>query len=281
MRSTLSTYLEPRDPWKFVQQQAEEYQKRPSIDSLPASLFTNHIFKFPSLKELFLVAGVCKKWNVFSLEKSLWNDYDLTKIFPLKVIDGKVWKKLFGLSVKDEPVLDRRTEIINLNRLFASLKLEVKSVTRLTMPAGLTFDTLEQFIKMSKQDVSICIKSDPKIKRFIDKTHIVYIANSVLKKSRNLTFDFHTKLVEHYQCQAPGPLTAATLAILTYMSSDKMPRTRLFGDAPYTYTSCSDGSIVGGFTGHSLAVIGKNNVRNYDPGMIGVTVMKKTNKAGL
>ncbi|HSW86147.1 MAG TPA: F-box protein [Rhabdochlamydiaceae bacterium] len=273
------TYLAPRDPWKFVQQQVEKCQNRPSIGWIPKALFINHIFKSSSPQELCRNALVCKNWRVFTLDESLWKDFNLTEIFPLlKIIGETVWKEhvnleAFGLSFEDELVLHRRKEILNLNRLFASVNLEVKSITRLTMPKGLAFDNLEELAEFPKRGNPTCIRTiRPSDKTSVQETCVVYVANSILKGTRNLSQDAHEYIVEKVGCEMPDPLTMSTLIILTYMSSRKDFPTYLYGTAPWTFTRCKRNVMVGGFNSYGLAVFSADDFAGVD---YGVTVMQK------
>ncbi len=177
---------------------------------------------------------------------------DLKKLFPkLEVLDEAVWKThvdldAFGMSVEDAPPLDANTISI-LKTLFASLPIEGDAgITLLTLPRGLTLNKLVKLAASPKQGNAAKfqhIDSDA-LKAFgdtpINKTYRVAITNNVLKGSRKLSVDKQHELVKKMGCEMPGILPAATLAILTYMSSRATSPTRLFSNGPLTYTRCAE-----------------------------------------
>ncbi|HSW86267.1 MAG TPA: F-box protein [Rhabdochlamydiaceae bacterium] len=251
---------------------------------MPNELFIHHIFKFFSPEELCLASSVCRKWRVCASDESLWKAFDLTKLFPsLKIIDGRMWNahfdlNVFGLSLRNEPILDKRKEIPFIKKLFATLKIEGDAgITRLTLPQGLTFNKLVNLADSPKQgdpasfkDVwSYITKVLGEIS--VDKTQVIYISNSILEGSRNLDDEELPQFARGTGCEMPEVLPAATLAILTYVCFQK----RLYGADPWTYTLCSGDIVVGGF-GRSGLVASSLYLIHWGEGY-GVGAMKALN----
>ncbi len=179
---------------------------------------------------------------------------DLKKLFPkLQVLDEAVWEThvdldAFGMSVKDAPPLDAST-ISTLKNLFDSSWIDSDAgITLLTLPRGLTLNKLVKLASSPKQGnaakfVHICTDALRGLgDASVDETYRVVITNNVLKESRGLTVDRQLKLLTHIGCEMPETLPAATLAILTYVSSRAASPTRLYSEAPLTYTRCAEKS---------------------------------------
>ncbi len=259
MSLEVSTYLYPSDVWEFIRQQVEKQKSHhlssTLIKQLPNELLTL-IFTCVHPKELAgKLSLVCKKWNIVSSQKYLWDSFDLKKLFPLikNVIDEKVWKKhvdvtAFGLIVDDAMPPDSRTDIPELTKLFASITLEddESGVTILTMPQRLTLNKLWKIAEspLSGNKTGCEYIWDKITEQFGDlpvtKTCRVVITNSLLKGSRNLSVTQQQALVNKMGCEMPGVLPVSTLAILTYISSPELPPVRLYGDEPPTYVRCSN-----------------------------------------
>ena len=217
---------------------------------------------------------------------------DLKKMFPkLEVIDEAVWEThvdltALGMSVKDASPIDANT-ISVLKALFASLQVEGDAgITLLTMPRGLTLNKLVKLAAFPKQGNEAKFRYiEEALKAFgnapVDKTYRVAITNSVLKGSRRLPVDKQHELVKGMGCEMPGVLPAATLAILTYMSSRGASPIRLFSDKPCTYTWCAEkiggrNLSVGGFNQAGLLVSdGRGDTFLTDQGIYGVGGMRK------
>jgi F-box-like len=228
----LSTYVPLSTTWEFVKQQAEKQRsqannndehaahKQPvsSIDGLLNELFL-YIFSFFSPEDLGRPSCVCKKWTVLSSDNSLWDAFDLKKLFSsLKILDETVWEThvdltALKLEVHDSPLLNKRTTIPVLKRLFASLGVEEKGVTLLTMPKGLTLNKLVSLGKSPKRGY-------PANFRFIwsrileelgdapvDKTYRVAITNSVLKGSAGVLIEDQQRLANEKGWKMPEFIT--------------------------------------------------------------------------
>lgn len=156
---------------------------------------------------------------------------DLKRLFPkLEILDEAVWEKhadltALGLDLDDAPPIDE-TYIRVLETLSASLEIEDGAgITLLTLPKGLNLRELMQLahtrvprgIMRSNWDKVISLTKDAPL----EKTCRVVITNNILKGSRNLTAEAHQKLVKEAGCEMPEILPVATLAILTYINSDK------------------------------------------------------------
>ncbi|MCC5832596.1 MAG: F-box protein [Chlamydiales bacterium] len=230
------------------------------------------IFSYLSPNELGRIRRVSKQWGRLASMLSLWNALDLRKLSPsLKVFEESDWKthvdlSSFGLDVSDAPPLDKRQAIPFLKRCIYSLSIEENAgVTLLTIPKGLTFKKLVKLAGSFKGEnrprfryiwdrISSEIRDIP-----VDKTYRLVITNNVFKNSRNLSTSDQEALVKERGCEIPSLLEAATLLVVTYMSTQQ----RLYNDKPWTYTRCSERGdryqlVVGGFTLGGLSV-GKCN----------------------
>lgn len=239
-----------------------------SIESLPQELLLN-IFGFLSPKELGRISPVCREWKMLASDDLLWNAFE-KKLSSLKVIDAKVWEThvdlaKLGIKTEDDSPVNMRSEIAMLTEL-SSVEIEGDAgFTVLTMPEGLTFNKLMTLARNPKLGNATDFRyiwfriTDELGDTPVQKTYKVAISNSVLKGSRNLSVSEQQKLVNKYGCEMPGVLPAATLSILTYISSKELPPTRLYNHNPRTYTRCCeqiDGwqLVVGGIAPSGLNV---------------------------
>ncbi len=282
---TLSTYISPSAPWEFVYQQAAKHK---SIHWLSRELIL-HIFSFLSPKDLGRTACVYREWEILANDKSLWN---LKKLFPsLQVIDETVWEThvdlaALGLSIEDAPPIQKRDISILKTLIFLGVE-DNAGITVLTMPKGLTLNKLVKLARSPKQGNRTNFNYiSPRVLEelgdvFVEKTYRVAITNSVLQRSRNLFVRAQEKLVNSLYCelQMPEVLPVATLAILTYVSSQALPPTCLYGAG--TYSRCSDqvdncNIVVGGFALEGLNVTPSSNSFNFNS--YGVGAMRKLSK---
>ena len=201
---------------------------------------------------------------------------DLKMLFPkLEVLDEAIWEThvnldALGMSIKDAAPIDANT-ISVLKTLFASLLIEGDAgITLLTMPRGLTLNKLVKLAAFPKQGNEAKFRYiwDEVLKVLgdipVDKTYRVAITNCVLEGSRDLSVDMQHELVKKMGCEMTGMLPAATLAILTYMSSREKSPTRLYSNEPYAYTRCVEqiggpnlvgrNLVVGGFIPNGLEI---------------------------
>ncbi len=259
MSLEVSTYVYPNDAWEFIKQQVEKKKSQHLssvlFNKLPDELLTL-IFTCIHPKELASkISLVCKNWKLVASQKYVWDSFDLKNLFPLikNVIDKEVWKKhvalsAHGLNLDDEQPLDNRTDIPELTKLFASIKLEDEDsgVTILTMPKGLTLNELWKIAESPLSGNKTACRSiwDKITEQFgglsVTNTYRVVITNSLLKGSRNLSTTQQQALVNKMGCEMPEVLPVSTLAILTYISSPKSPPVRLYSDDPPTYVRCSN-----------------------------------------
>ena len=228
--------------------------------ALPDDL-VSHALSFLSPEDLARASGVCREWNKLSAD--LWQAFDLKKI--CKVIDQAVWERhvdlaTLGLDASGAPAIDKRVAIPFIKRLSRQVEGNA-GVTLLTMPKGLTLNKLIALAAAPKQGPATQFKYIwSKIEEVlgniaVDKTYSVAVTNSVLKDSRKKSLDAQRALVQGNGGELPGVLLAATLAILTYMSSP----TRLYSYEPWIYTRCAeqiDGRNlnIGGFTATGLRI---------------------------
>ncbi|HSW86752.1 MAG TPA: hypothetical protein VLG49_04535 [Rhabdochlamydiaceae bacterium] len=211
----------------------------------------------------------------------------LTKLFPsITVKDGEVWKEhvdleALGLSVKDEPVFNKNKEIPFAKKLLAGAKVEGGAgITRLTIPKGHTFNKLEKFAESPKNGnptrfsyIWRRVRAELGDKE-VAETRIIYITNNVLEGTRNKTIEKQKELAKEQEFEIPEALTAATLAILEHVSSEKQPSFRLFGDNPSTCTSTSNEIngfhlVVGGLPSAGFLVDGSDGCVSDDIGAAG------------
>lgn len=156
---------------------------------------------------------------------SLWEAFDLKSLFPkLTIFDGREWSKSldlrsFGLSVDDEPKLNKRQIIAHLRRLFSTLQIEDDvGITLLTIPKGIS---LKKGIAIEKQFKPYAKVVDPGSRdaiilsafenQTIGQTYRVAITNSVLEDSYKLSIEAQTKLVAMLRVRRPITIEALTL----------------------------------------------------------------------
>ncbi len=114
------------------------------------------ILSFLTPEALGQACRVCRNWNAFASEESLWNTFNLKKLFPsLKFIDEMIWKTHgdltdFGLSIDDLQPQDKRKDIPILKRLVLQIK-ENLGVTILTMPKSSTLNKIVLLAKFTNQ----------------------------------------------------------------------------------------------------------------------------------
>ena len=206
------------------------------VGSFPSEL-QQRIFWYLSPIDLGRAACVSRSWNRAINRSELWQSLDLKKYFPLlKVIDGSIWKKsisleMHGLSVEDEPILDKRA-LCPLLHKFSSLPIEDHlGFTLLTIPKGLNLRKLKTIGLVPKKgnrcDLSRSILEP--FERVITQSKVVLISNALLDGTRVLVEDEQEKFLKERECEVPDLLTMATLLTMTYITSQHPP-TRLFND---------------------------------------------------
>jgi len=236
------------------------------VGYLPAEVSLN-IFSYLSANELGRSCLVSRQWRTLASTSSLWNALDLRKLFPsLNVFNELDWEahvdlSSLGLSIADAPPSDKRKEIPVLKRLLSSLSIEGNlGVTLLTIPKGLMFDKLVKLAGSPKFGHATNFKPirNPTEMVFediiisVDKTYRIVITNNVLSESQSLSVRAQENLVHTSGCEMPSILEAATLLVVTYMSSQQ----RLYNDL-FAYCSeqfCGFQSVVGGFDSDGIGV---------------------------
>jgi len=226
------------------------------------------IFGYLSVIELAKCGEVSRKWRRLACDATLWNAFDLRTISPsLKVFDELDWVthvdlSSFGLDVTDAPPLDKRQAIPFLKRCLSSLPIEGNAgVTLLTIPKGLTFNTLVKLAGSPKvgnaakfgyiwDRISSEIGDIP-----VDRTYRIVITNNVFKKSRHLSVSDQKALMSKIGCEKSKVLEATVLLVVTFMVSGE----RLYSDNPWTYTRCSEQIagyqlVVGGFSPNGVYI---------------------------
>lgn len=190
------------------------------IEDLPNELLLR-ILRSLSLADLGKAACVCKAWNELSSDSSLWQN--LGKFFPyLHVFDEKSWKACDSLSqLRIDPTIktkrDNRAIAQILKNLFKLPEINGREgLTLLTIPKGLSLNKLKTFFP--SLDVSPSIMEEfGNIS--VGESYEVIITNEILNRSRTLTAQEHYELVGKIGCAIPSLLEAATLTVVTYLSS--------------------------------------------------------------
>lgn len=208
---------------------------------------------------------VSRRWRRLASDETLLAAFNPRNLSPLiKVFDELDWSKYvdmsaYGLTTEDISPCDVRKATALLERVLSCpLMIEIEGnagITLLTIPKGLTFNTLVKLAGSPKVGnapefryiwyrISSEIGDTP-----VDKTYRIVITNNVFNKSRNLSVSDQKALVRKIGCEMPRVLEATVLLVVTFMSSGE----RLYSDNPLTYTRCSellDGYqlIVGGFS---------------------------------
>ncbi len=296
--SRFLSFFSPRSYMEEVKQQTKSHEH--ATDKKHVSLKDRAllcIFAFLPPEDLGRTSCVCRDWRVLASEDHLWRALDLKKIFRLTLLDEKVWEThvdcaALGLDLTGAPPLNQNKETVRfLKGICAQICAEVEGdagITLLTLPKGLTFNKLMKLAASPKQGNAAKFEFiwGDALKAFgdtpVDKTYRVAITNNVLKGSRSLSVDMQHELVKKMGCEMPRTLPAATLAILTYMSSRAVSPTRLYSDEPYTYTSCAEQIglytlVVGGFAPAGLVV---SNVHDFGGEHYGVGCLRKLTVLG-
>lgn len=238
-----------------------------TIYDVPISV-VRQIFSFFATNELRSSSCACRAWRKIGSTNSLWDALDIKKEFPqLKIIDGETWMRhlhfrYHAIDVSDAPSLEKhkRETLIAVGALYSLKTEENNGVTLLTVPKGLDESILAWLAKTPKPgNYSVQILRHIQFEESFyvnNSTKIVAMTNSVLLGSRGLNIHEQFELLESKGCSMPTFLAAASLAVLTYMSSASPPAppihllhavrpTRLFSNC-YTHT-VDYGDVVGNF----------------------------------
>ncbi len=240
----------------------------PSIEYLPVEIFL-HVFSFLSIKDLCKTSGVCKDWKILATDDSLWKAInqklpkisDFKEVYPsLKIMDREFWEEYAdcaGLGLQFEAAPLRAIDeckilaheafkvVPKILSLVESLEVEGDAgLTVMTIPEGLTINKVMQIGQTPKKGNEVKFKDI--LERLLEqlgdvpikKMSTVIITNSILKNSLGGDTDDLRKSVKKIGCTMPSVINVLSLAVLTHMSSEENPPTRLFGDNPPTLTSC-------------------------------------------
>lgn len=226
------------------------------------------IFGCFSLMGLIKSCEVSRRWRRLASDATLWKAFDLRTISPsLKVFDELEWAthvdlSSFGLDVTDAPPLDKCQAIPAIKRCLSSLPIEGNAgITLLTIPKGLTFNTL---VKLAG---SLKVENAPKFRYIwdpisneigdiaVDKTYRIVITNNVFINSRSLSVSDQNAQLSKMGCEMPRVLEATVLLVVTFMSSGE----RLYSDNPWTYIRCLEQVagyklVIGGFSADGICV---------------------------
>lgn len=259
------------------------------IQTLPDELHLR-VFSHFSPHELAFISRVSKAWYRLAHDLSLWNCFELLKIFPKNVslIDEKVWKTYSGLKFHQFDFsglgpIDHRVAIPMLARFFSRLKNEEitiegdAGVTILTLPQRLCASDLHEILKNStgpKSELRVSIYiSDFFTSALTDKVYRVLITNGLLTGTST-----PDDLLKKMNGRRPKIVEAVALAAMTFRSSNppvlifrnKDPQTR-------TYTHCVEQFMkweifVGNFTEEKLSIALHDRDENYarECGSVGV-----------
>lgn len=238
-------------------EKAAEERARAAIDRLPDEMLLT-IFANLELKDLGGVASVCRRWNSLSADNALW---DLSKYPFVTILDREVWEKhadidALQLNVSAETPINNR-EIVRTARSMIKSGIEDETgVTVLTMPEGLDMDQLKKFglsPKAGNKARGIAYRDhlghrtdrSPSTADKVKKTYRIVISNSILRGTRKQSLLNLGERLEAMHCRAPTELEAATLALLTYVSSSPGCLIYRFrkseeNKGEQSYTLCSD-----------------------------------------
>jgi len=230
------------------------------------------VFEFLCPEELAQVSFVGKQWHELALDERIWSIFQ-ENLSELTVIDGAVWKEYINLedhklSISDEPSVNSRAVISFLYKFGKEIEGN-GGATLLTLPKGLCLNTLLQLARAPKKGHAAACRDIWIDAAFhlqaisTEKTNVVLISNNVLKGSRKLSATAQKELASDVGCKIPSVLEATALAVMSYITSNSEPPTRLFGDQPITYTRCKEevraySVIVGNFSQGGFVIDGKS-----------------------
>jgi hypothetical protein len=228
---------------------------------LPSEIL-EHTFGFLALQDIGRSSYMCKEWQIVTSKASLWKAMDLAKILPLKVLDERIWKthadcETLGLDPAGVPALQQDKAFISfLKYLCANVEGDA-GVTVLTIPKGLTLNKLQMLANAPKKGNRTFFETFPISRALgdvsVSKTYRVIMTNNIIKCTRGQNIEYYVEQFKKSGFEIPDLITIVALTILTYISSQAKPATRLYNNNPSTITVCServDDSIiiVGDFT---------------------------------
>lgn len=232
--------------------------------SVPGNVAKQHILAKVSPWDHIRMLGVCRNWRdlIINHLEAQFDKGILFPRFPVRVIGVSEWIACFGKE--NLKALDIDLTDIPLNKLAAIVHLaymathsEIEGDAGATVLYRLKGLTLNKFDRLMRERLN-CL---PDLRVLgvilldygdiaIDETGIEALTNNVFNQSRNLSIQAQHELVKKYGCELPRLLSAASLAILTYIISN----TRLFEDNPWTYTRCREQATVGHFAPEALDI---------------------------
>lgn len=203
-----------------------------------------------SFRELVTASRVCRAMHRAARERSLWDAFDLRRIFPgvVSVLGLPFWQKHGNLEHSKLEVgksFDMRIAIPALIKIFALLERNSAKMplTVLTIPKGLLIDHL-MFIAMmngikfhfGEDSLSMLRES------LVDKTYHVVITQGVLEKSKALSQYQQRQLLTQIGASMPRGLDACVLAVGTFITSSQPPL-HVFGQGTMTRCMESHGEL--------------------------------------
>ncbi len=190
------------------------------------------IFNWLKLTDLANCLYVNKNWSRLAADYEAWGN--LKEISPrIKVLDGSVWKNyvdliLYGLSVEDEPPIDKKVEIPKLKKGLSLAIENKKGIAYLTIPKGLNINTLLSIIA-SMPDIGTKLNVFKRIQEAfgdikVDATYRIVI-------TRNILADTRTGQIDYEGCKQQKIRETMALMILTFLRDKEF----LYSGEPTTY----------------------------------------------
>ena len=216
--------------------------------------------------------------NPYGAVKNVAPMPDLKHLSPaISIFDEKDWETDFEMKIGDAPSLNTQ-EIIPILQQHASLPIKDDvGVTFLTIPKGLSFNTLIQLaLKKNVPLGHIWTRIPQDIDDTpVGKTYRVVITNNVLKDGIGIDVDDQVKLLARLECRMPTLLEAATLLVTAYVSSKR----RLYHNDPDIYTRCKEEidswQVVTCFTSERFSEGLYAHIDNFDESNYGVGALRK------
>ncbi len=231
---------------------------------IPKDIVKEILQKLESARDIARCAGVCRSWRVLAREPEVVMAV-LRRIEGLTFFDDADWREHFvlpeGVSFDDLPPFNPVTALPTIHR-HLSLSIEGDAgVTLLTLPRGLTFNTLVELANAPRlrEGMKFSFIWDSFTEAHGDdalsSTKRIVITNNVLNETRSKSAADEKVLVKDLGCHLPHTLEAAALCTTTFIATG----VRLYNDSPWTYTHCEENVrgiqiIVGGLSAAGLKV---------------------------
>lgn len=196
------------------------------------------IFSHLSPKDLVRISAVCKIWQQFAYDRSLWSSKKLKELFSsLEIFDTSFWNAHFLIDhVKHDAYLSQmRKTVAILGSQFSSIK-EKKDlkIALVTMPKGYS---LNRLLEISEQPISgQATKFDYPWLYLSEKTREKEITETctAIISFHALTSDIHIdplrkkRLIEKFNCRLPEALPALTLAVFQNLNLQNRLMKRIY-----------------------------------------------------